>query len=434
MTLAASGSESRDYYWVVTVEDDPSSIPPAVPNVVVAPGPLPTEVAVSWNRIPSSTFPIKDYTVAFRLDGPVTMGNWETSQILGVYPVVGGQVGYSALADSTMGMPPGEPVWFGVRGRDIYDQLSMWGGEHSTVVTWPWWIEGQVLLDTGETAPVGVIVQSRVPAFSDNTDGQGLFQLGPFRNIDKVVLSTTSSNTTPGGWYDFVSQPLGPDEWNPSLVLVGRYGLDPEYCDPPFNLQGDFLTYLRDMTETMPSGLEPTDPKQRILNRWEEYPLAVYLPDVVSPFGVDMAQAAREAFGVWNQEMGEDYFFEVGDPADADVVFIFRDFPDYAGLVELAVPPHAPDDERGRVVPEKVTVTIDWGSATTLPITRGTCLHEFGHVLGLWHHSYCPGIGYLMTVGGGGFLDWAQPIHPDEMNGVRTIRYLPQGVDMKDYE
>lgn len=429
---ASSGTVTRDYYWVVTVTEDPSSIPPAVPNVVVGPGPLPSEVEVSWNRIPSSTFPIQEYVVAYRTDGAVTMDNWNTSAILGTYPVVGGQVGYSVLADSTDGMPPGDTVWFGVRGRDLFDQLSVWGEEHSTEVTWPWWIEGQVYLDTNVPAPVGVIVESLEPHFSDNTDGSGLFQLGPFRNIDQIRMSTTSSNATPGGWYDFVTQPFGPEERNPLIVLMSRFEMDPDYCAPPFNPNGDFLTYLRDMTFT---DTNPLDPKRSILHRWEEYPLTVYVPDVQSPTGVSMEQAAMDAIDLWNLHMGDDYFVRVADDAEADLVFVFESYPGlFAGLVELAVPPHANDDQIGRVVPEKMNVIIDIDRASTLTFGTETCLHELGHTLGLLNHSTCTQIGYLMSFTGGGALSREFPIHPDEMNGVRTIRYMTQGVDMKDFQ
>lgn len=429
---ATAGSTSREYYWVVDVAEDPSSIPPAVPNVVIEPGPLPTEVEVSWNRIPASTFPIQEYIVAFRLDGPVTMDNWETSQVLGVYPAVEGHVGYSTLADSTDGMPPGETVWFGVRGRDLHDQLSLWGDEYSTQVTWPWWIDGRIYLDTNEPAPVGVIIESFEPPFSDNTDGQGFFRLGPFRNIDQITMKTTSSNAVPGGWYDFITQPYGYEQPDAEIVLLSRFGLADDYCDPPFNPNGDFLTYFMNMTMTKLGADDP--PKISILHRWESYPLAVYIPEVTAPSGVAMHEAALEAVAIWNFQMGEEYFVLVADPVDADVVFVFKDFPNYAGLVELVEPAPGGEVQLGRVVPEKMSVTVDTGTATTPDITKATCLHELGHVLGLFEHSTCAQIGYLMTVGGGGSLDWTQPIHPDEMNGVRSIRYLPQGVDMNDFQ
>ena len=228
---AESGTVKRDYYWVVEVSDDPAAIPPEVFNVRVESGALPSEVLVSWNRVVGSTFPIAEYLVAFRDDGPVTEENWDDSNLLESVLPIPGQVGYSILADSTMGMTPGAFLHFAVRAKDTIDQLSNVTREYTHTVTWPWWVEGQILVDSGNPPPEPIIVFSLEPNFSSNTTGQGNFTLGPFRNIDKVRVQTTSSNASPGGWYDYLSESRSATDGFLDIILIGRYGTDPA-CRP----------------------------------------------------------------------------------------------------------------------------------------------------------------------------------------------------------
>ncbi|MBK7772094.1 MAG: hypothetical protein IPI48_16635 [bacterium] len=50
------------------------------------------------------------------------------------------------------------------------------------------------------------------------------------------------------------------------------------------------------------------------------------------------------------------------------------------------------------------------------------------------HSLFCNQAGHLMVLGASGNLSLAQPIHPDEIHVVRTLRRLPQGVDMRRFE
>jgi len=428
---AVSGSLEGDYYWVVTVAEDPSAIPPEVIIFSLEAGPLPSEVIIKWNRVVGSVFPITEYDVAFSAAGPVTEESWDQATVLENVPHVPGQVGYSILADSTRGMDPGEVLWFAVRARDTIDQLSNLTREYSHQVTWPWYVEGQILVDSGDPPPEPIIVVSDSPPHSTNTTGQGQFKLGPFRNIDGVQVLTTSSNANPGGWYDYRSEYRTHNDGFLEIILIGRYGTDPA-CRPNVNPTGDFLTYLRWMTFTRN---DDEFPGFTTLNRWASFPLSVYIPEFLNGEGVQMDAAASQALIIWNAEMGETYFTSVSDPDLADVVFNFEPTTGFDGKVSL-LEPSGPDDVLVKVVPEKMQVVVDSGRTGTVQAVTEISLHELGHVLGIWNHAAgegCESPEYLMGLTAFGALDRIEPIHADERNAARTIRHLPQGVDMGKY-
>ena len=84
----------------------------------------------------------------------------------------------------------------------------------------------------------------------------------------------------------------------------------------------------------------------------------------------------------------------------------------------------------GDVIPTKMGLSIDT-KLTSRTYVAEISLHELGHTLGLFNHSECSGVGYLMVVAGGfGSLRRPDPIHLDERRAVQCIRYLPQGQDM----
>jgi len=381
----------------------------------------------------SSTFPIAEYLVAFRDDGPVTEENWDDSTLLESVLPIPGQVGYSILADSTMGMTPGAFLHFAVRAKDTIDQLSNVTREYTHTVTWPWFVEGQILVDSGNPPPEPIIVFSLEPNFSSNTTGQGNFTLGPFRNIDKVRVQTTSSNASPGGWYDYLSESRSATDGFLEIILIGRYGTDPA-CRPVANPSGDFLTYLRWMSFTQQ---DMETPKNSILHRWDSLPLSVYIPEFLNGSGVQMDVAARQALTVWNAEMGETYFSSVDDPDQADVVFDFKPTAGFDGKVIL-LEPNGPDDTLARVIPEKVRVDVDSERTGSAQVVTEISMHELGHVLGLWNHATGQGCEdpqpeYLMRLTAFGALDRIEPIHIDERRAIRTIKNLPQGTDMNHY-
>ena len=404
--------------------------PREVPLVQVGHGPEPGQVEVSWRIVLWATFPIVEYQVAASFAGPITPQNWDQAIVLGHHAWLPGQVTYHEFYDATDGLPAGSECWFAVRAVDEEGNLSLLTESPRLVVSSEWWIEGQVLDLVGY--PLGNIpVTSGWARRSTFSAEDGLFRIGPFRNVDRIVLET--EDPAPDGlddrWYHPIQVPLqtrpGQDLMtDQDFLLIPRYLKDPR-CTNPDNT---FLTYLREMTRT--SGTNGNH--STILHRWEHYPVSVYIPSGVTNNGVPMDEAAQEALNIWNLAMGEEYFSRTEDPVSANIEFIFEDRDHHYGSVFL-MEPRALGVGLGDVIPTRMGVSIDTKLTSHLFVAE-ISLHELGHTLGLFSHSDCSGVGYLMEIAGGfGSLRRPEPIHLDERRAVQCIRYLPQGQDMTRY-
>lgn len=423
----ASGAE-RDYYWVIDVSPEPQTAPPAVPAVTAAAGTDPVQVVVSWTRVTASTYPIVDYIVAVSYTGLVTAQNWDAAQSLGTVTHVAGQVGYTATFDRANGdLVPGAEAWFAVRARDDRGQLSTEVTNRFTRITTEWWINGSVIDDAGGPL-LGVIVGSLAPSRNTNTDADGRFRLGPYRSIDSVLVQTTTVDH-----YDLTTARLGSAvDVEREIVLPGKYGVAPS-CT---GYSGDFLVYLWHMTRTTPSDADTAASR---LWKWEHYPVSVFLPDSTTASGRQLRVLALEMMELWNAEMmkfgntkEEIYLVEAESAATADVRVVWTsDVSTAYGETALELPAGG---VLGDVAPIRVRVEVA-AVIETDQFFQEVVLHEFGHVLGLVRHSTgCTGAGHLMLDGGGGGnLLLENPIHPDEVRAVRTIRRLAQGVDMRRY-
>ncbi len=322
-------------------------------------------------------------------------------------------------------MVPGAEVWVAVRAVDDLGQMSLIGDIGYTVTTTGWWLNGVVLDERSQVLP-GIIVASVEPQTSTNTENSGTFRLGPFRNIDRVVLTTNSSNAPISGWYDFESVELDSVSGRDLAIrLITRHTLDVD-CDL---YDGQFLNYFRVMTRTLD---DIVDPEAAQLRRFENFPLRAYVPDFVNGQDVDYGAAAEFAMAFWDSVMGEPYFTPTSDQSEAQVIFTFdNSSPNLFGEARL-LEPAAPGVKLGDVIPEVTEVYLR-SDFSTAKFTKEVALHELGHILGLLAHSGCLISGHLMTVGASGSLSNENPIHPDEQNAVRTLRYLPQSIDMGSY-
>lgn len=418
---AEAGIAVRDYFWVIDVAPEPLTAPAIVPNVAVVPGADPVQVLLSWTRVSNSIYPLVDYIAVVSYTGQVTAENWDAAQVLGSIAHVPGQVGYSTTWDrANGGLLPGAEAWFAVRARDDRGQLSTAVANRYTRITTEWWIDGRVLDDTGEPL-LGIIVSSAVPLRNDNTDGDGIFRLGPYRSIDSVAVRTTSID-----YYDFTTARLGSAiDVDLELVLPYRYGIAAE-CT---GYDNDFLTYFRAMTNT---NTADDDTSASRLWKWDHWPLSVYLPDSTLATGRPMDDLAREMLALWNQTMGETYLVETPSAAAADVHFAWvTDASAGYGEAALEVPVGG---VLGEVIPQRVRVEVETGILTDKFFSE-VALHEFGHVLGLVDHAlFCTAAGHLMVLGASGNLSLPNPIHPDEVRAVRTVRRLRQGTDMRRFE
>lgn len=421
---AESGTDFRDYFWVIDVASAPLTVPPQVPGVTLAPGPEPVEVVVTWSRIGSSTYPIVAYEIVMSYDGAITIANWGQAIALAEVPHVPGQAGYTRTFSRTDGaLQAGANAWFGIRARDDHGQLSVSLNSRSTRITTEWWIDGRVVDDDGEPI-LGAITASAAPVRNDNSDGEGRFRLGPYRSIDSVTVATTP----PVGFYAFRTGKVGSSvDVSLDIVLPRRHPLAPECTMEAYG--GDWLRWWRQMTRTTTS---PADTSAARLWKWDHWPVSVFLPDSTTAGGRDMDQLAREMVALWNQSLGDAYLVEAPSAAAADIRFEWvTDASAGYGETALELPAGG---VLGDVRPERVRVEVETGLLTDRFFSE-VCLHELGHALGLSSHSLeCDGAGHLMVLGASGNLLLADPIHPDEVRAVRLLRRLPQGADMRGFD
>ncbi len=436
VTVLDGKEGSRD--WLITVLPSVSLLPPPVPDVGIQDGEAPMDVVVSWHWINHSAFPIVDYLVAGSYEGPITTENWDEAMFLGTFPQVPGQAGYTALFTAEEdGMLPDTVIWIAVRGRDDHGQLSPIAEISQHTISFAWWIEGTVY-DTEMTALPEIIIDYGCGSCRVNTDVNGFYRVGPFKNVDSVDIYTLSRNVDQEGvpftsWYDFQADTFVYDEEGNThdLMLITRYGTD----DQCLTYDHEFLLFLRRMTLTdMTTYLRPNFR----LFKWEEYPIPVYIPDYVRPEdGMDFGYDSRLAVGYWNLVMDEDYLVLVDDPALARIEFVFTDLGAGAnGRASLAAPQDPYYYGLGDVIPEKILVEINNVVLPTDQRIQETSMHELGHAMGLYSHvESCSDRPYLMNVTSAHALDNGpeNAVHIDEQRMIRAIRYLPQGIDMSSF-
>jgi hypothetical protein len=389
-------------------------------------------IHVLWDRLDSWYVSIAEYRILLSFDGPITGENRDLARLLSVVPQNSESASYktSYVAYELEPASSGAMAWFSVVAVDERGKTSAPAPAPAILFPCFWFIEGRVLDLYGEPLSQ-VSVDDPVSLRRTLADESGGYRIGPFYDTEIVTLSTGPSidddgNISETGLYFATSGPQTRDgDRYHDFLLFPRYRTDPN-C---LTYAGEFLTYLRDITLTTSHSIGESG---SILHKWDRYPLEIHVPEYVGPTGIDFADATRNAIGIWNDKLGEEYFVIVDDPSLARVRMAFgADATNLYGLVELLEPPA---ETWGSVIPQVAQVSL-YNSILTQFNAEVVGLHELGHVLGFHAHAACNQAGYLMyRAPSCSTDDWPEhAIHIDELRAIKAVRSLRQGTDMSCY-
>lgn len=407
-----------------------SLAPLVVPDFAARAGDRIGSVDLLWSAVTHTLAPIEDYLVVCSTEGTITLDNWSEARPLATVPAGPGQQTYTLSLDAANdGMVPGLPTWFSVRARDGQGALSPPTPEVRAVPTYDRQVTGRVTDGRGEPA-------SGLPLETTNaeglylrtvTDADGNFTFAGIPSNLGFDLQTRSADLAPGEWFDYRFTAGEGEEVNGLRIgLVPRHPTDPA-CGSRYP---DFLDYLLQMTKTD----DPTNTRpDRRLHKWDRWPLEVFLQENPAGIALDFPELTALAMNQWNATMGQTLFVATDDSSAAEVVVVFSDeIPQVNGQVTMLAPPGA--QFIGDAVPEKMGLYLNTAMTAEQRIIE-VAMHEMGHILGIAGHSLCYEAGYLMYISSAGALDGGieNAVHPDEQMLVRTIRNLPQSVDMAGY-
>lgn len=420
----AKGTASRQ--WDISVTSSQADLPPVIADVTLSDVPdKPGAVKAAWTGVKSATYPIVDYVVAADTGGSLNASNWDQAEIMVIVPATT-QLSYSRELGAQDGVAPGQRIWVAVRARDDHGNLSPLGGSVSFPVSFPWYVSGTVRNDFGIALGNTIMrFETSQGILPGNAAADGTFHEGPFSSKDSVQVRALALDSQIYSWQSPYLK-AGGGEAILEIVMIRKYGADAT-CSPN---GGDFLSYLRYMTRTG----EYSD--TGILHKWDHYPVRIFIPEYQRDDGVDFTALCADALQFWNEAVGMVLLVRVDQPGDADVDVDFR----VLGLNGQVVMVE-PAGVLGTLSPMKMRMDIDLemvgvGDDETESVVEGVCLHEFGHVLGLYDHSTCDG--YALMENGGGpaaFSSGAHdPITPEEINAVRCVRHMSDGVDMDGYD
>jgi len=394
----------------------------------------PGTVNLTWERpAPAITYrPLARFVVGVNDEKLTNLEDWNSVVVLDEVEFVPDQEGYIRRYDfrDHPEIAPGQEAWFYVRVQDIAGVWSALGQEQDIRITTPYSVTGYVN-DTYGNALRDILISFGCDTCKTITDSSGYFELGPFRDIDRYDLIVTDDGVITAGigdFYDYVRDTVSVDTEQPlRLTLIRNWGIDND-CGDLHN--GDFLDYLKHMTNT---DRDLNDRPGRILQKWAEYPLFVYIEDAMSNNGLfSLSAAADTALSWWNSRMGETYFIETSDSLGADIEIDFTDGLAWIGIAEIV------DPISGRInvqIPRRMRIRVKQNMATEASAIE-VLLHEIGHALCLGEHSFCDGTIHLMNSDPSHIIEARypeSPIHDDETHAVNAIRHLPLSIDMDNY-
>ena len=415
--------------WDVEVFSASANAPAPVVDLVVATSTRLGQATCVWSAVSPGVFPLVAYELRASTDGPVTADNWHLAR-----PV--GEGTFPPEPDSFLevvwtedeGWLSGQEVCFGVRARN---ELGLWSelvASPCLVVASDWWMHGNVVGPDG-TPVADAQVSDLRSGMAVTTDVDGAFVVGPFASRDTVELETTGF--APAWDCDWTSQLTAKltwlDEGRWDFRLLPALGADPT-CGM---FRSDFARYLRMMTLT---NYELSGKPNFDLLKWDSYPVDVYVPDWVSPAGIDYGAACRQAVEIWNASMGEEYLRMVAEQPEIGIFFEYELDIDTMHARAKLVQPGDGNFALAFRIPELVRVDLAPDFSRFQGLTE-VALHELGHCLGIYGHAWCKETGYIMNITSAGSLNDGpeNAIHQDERNALRIIRILPQSTDMSVY-
>jgi hypothetical protein len=415
--------------WSINTGTGNFNTPPNISYLDVNHGNEIGEIILTWPRVIPTESPIANYHLVYSLNGPISASNWDEATSLETIVENTDLDRHIVTYDNSVGFPRGAMVWLSIIAEDERGMVSNYPIGGFITPSFAWYISGTVHDETG--LPLhNVIVDFGCATCRVNTNQAGEFIGGPFSSRDNIDLYTVTNDTPDDGsgffegYYDYYQEDIVPaDDIELDIYLIKRYGIDPS-CTPEI-YSGDFLNYFMEMTKTR----RPTPGREnRLLYKWESYPVPVYIPEYTNEHGLDMASLCLAGLELWNTIMGEDYFVVVDDMESAGIYFSFHhEIQGVNGRASMIIP----NSYIGDVIPELVEVYIKDTNSSAQWIQE-IAMHELCHAIGCADHAICNSPGYMMYFEVGGILNGnpLDAIHVDEQNLMRAIRYLPMGYDL----
>ena len=286
--------------------------------------------------------------------------------------------------------------------------------------------------EAGNRSPVSMIAGMSVPGFSFTGRCYDLFSGASIAGMEVTVIATDtlSLETDSEGYFRVDDLSLGPLR----VLIAGMHGntryYDIDYAKDlvthtvkPFpmipvrftirNSQVSYLALFRAATEPCKGGSTE-------LMKWQQRPVAVYIPHWVNENGIDYRVHAADALTLWMVRTRLDLFTIVDEPPDRGVIMHFKTREEMGS--QIGITRHTLDPQ-GYPLRDDIDIVDDFAYAVTL---YRIFLHEIGHTIRLCHLNFRD---YIMYPG----QPLPSDISDDEVEVVRMYEALPNGIDMSIY-
>ncbi|MFO7914352.1 MAG: matrixin family metalloprotease [Candidatus Krumholzibacteriales bacterium] len=314
---------------------------------------------------------------------------------------------YAGERDSMVisGLEPGERVYVYVKAVDDFLNRSSICGISPHLQVRGFDIVGRVVdAGTGEGVEGALVKIGNTTVDTSSAEGY-------YENLDNriqylVMHALDENGSEIGDYYDYFYEygMLGSD-LNIDFYLVPNIPLvsmrDDRYHD--------FLDMFKDMTNT--EGLFGTS----IYKGWSHWPLKVYNPSPDVTDTLDLQQECSDGMQEWEEYTGLDLFEFVDSVEEADV-YVYYDYSEDYKNHHVEVMELNPD---GTPAKKRVYIYYRKIAANRKSNRHVVYVHEFGHIIGLYHSVDS---GHIMIGLTRPDVDHASE---DEVNLVKAIYHLP---------